>query len=160
VSVNKDKPHILVLPEDDANSRVANGFHLAIDPTRQRQMQVLEPAGGWRNVLDRFNSDHVPAMDRYHKRLMLLLIDFDGDVDRLEFAKSYIPERLADRVFILGSLNDPETLKAEIGTYETIGSEMARDCREETENTWGHDLLRHNASEIARLRQHVRPILF
>jgi hypothetical protein len=37
---------------------------------------------------------------------------------------------------------------------------MARDCREETEETWGHELLRHNAGELARLREQVRPILF
>jgi hypothetical protein len=27
-------------------------------------------------------------------------------------------------------------------------------------SSWGHELLRHNASEIDGLRQHVRPILF
>jgi hypothetical protein len=71
-----------------------------------------------------------------------------------------IPERLADRVFILGALSEPEALKANLGSYETIGLKMARDCREETNTTWGHDLLRHNASELDRLRERVRPILF
>ncbi len=38
--------------------------------------------------------------------------------------------------------------------------ESAQDCREDTDTIWGHDLLRHNASELARLRHQVRPILF
>jgi len=72
-----------------------------------------------------------------------------------------IPEHLTERVFILGAWNDPEALKrADLGDYETIGRAMAQDCREETKAIWGHDCLRHNASELDRLREHVRPILF
>jgi hypothetical protein len=37
---------------------------------------------------------------------------------------------------------------------------MARDCRDDTDNIWRHELLQHNAGELARLRQRVRPILF
>ena len=91
---------------------------------------------------------------------MVLLIDFDGDVARLQYVRDRIPEHLTDRVYVLGALNEPEDLKAALGSYETIGLAMARDCREETETTWGHALLRHNASELTRLREHVRPILF
>ena len=66
-----------------------------------------------------------------------------------------------DRVFVLGALTEPEELRtARLGTYETIGMKMAKDCRDQTDTTWGHNLLRHNASEIGRLRDRVRPILF
>jgi len=65
-----------------------------------------------------------------------------------------------DRVFILGAWTEPEDLKADLGSYETIGLAMAKDCREETNRIWRHDLLRHNTSEIDRLRRLVRPILF
>jgi hypothetical protein len=92
---------------------------------------------------------------------MVLLIDFDGDRERLTKAKAEIPEHLIDRVFILGTVTKPEALKqANLGSYEEIGSAMAKDCREETESIWGHELLQHNASELDRLREHVRPILF
>ena len=71
------------------------------------------------------------------------------------------PQDLTDRVFILGALDKPEALKqANLGSYEDIGSAMAKDCREGTDRIWGHELLRHNASELDRLREHVRPILF
>lgn len=52
--MNKERPHILVLPEDGANRQLANGFLLEVDLARQRQMQVLAEAGGWRHVLHLF----------------------------------------------------------------------------------------------------------
>ncbi len=160
MSVNKFKPHILVLPEDDANRQLANGFLL--DPyLLNRNIQVLQEAGGWTQVLERLNSDHVVGMDRYPGRLMVLLIDFDGDEARLTRAKAGIPGHLAERVFILGALTKPEALRqASLGSYEEIGLGLAKDCREGTDKFWGDTLLRHNTTELERLLQHVRPILF
>lgn len=161
MSANKEKPHLLVLPEDDANRQLANGFHLQVDWTQNRQMQVLVPAGGWIKVLERFETDHVFELDKYPKRLMLLLIDLDGRDDRLGEAKARIPQHLAQRVFILGVRTEPEDLKrARLCSYETIGAEMAKDCREGSGTIWAHELLQHNAEELARLRTLVRPILF
>jgi hypothetical protein len=160
MSVNKDLPHVKVLPEDDANRQLAKGFQFEVDSNRQRQMQVLSVAGGWNEVLNLFKDVHVKEMDRWPRRFMVFLIDFDNAEDRLRDAKARIPERLTDRVFILGVLSEPEDLKVDLGSYEKIGLAMAKDCREETGTTWGHDLLRHNSSELDRLREHVRPILF
>ena len=157
MSVNKHLPHLLVLPEDDANRQLANGFQLEIDLTRQRQMQVLPVADGWLAVLELFVSDHVPTMTRYANRFIVLLIDFDRNDDRLDYAKSRIPHDLKDRVFILGAWSEPEDLEAPL---EEVGSALARDCRDETDLSWNHELLRHNAAELARLRELVRPILF
>ena len=160
MSVNKYLPHVFVLPEDDANRQLANGF-LLYQPLSVRQIYVLKEAGGWTQVLVRFKSDHVVGMDCYPGRFMVLLIDFDDKRERLTKAKAVIPEHLTERVFILGALSKPEALRqANLGSYEDIGLAMAKDCREETDRTWRHDLLQHNASELDRLRQHVRPILF
>ena len=65
-----------------------------------------------------------------------------------------------DRVFILGVLSEPEALRQDLGSLETIGMNLAKDCREETDTTWSHHLLQHNAIELARLRQSVGEILF
>jgi hypothetical protein len=157
---NRNLRHLLVLPEDEADSRLANAFHLDVDLNRQRQMQVLRHAGGWRSVLERFRSYHVARMRRFPNRFMVLLIDFDNDQDRLASAKAAIPEDLADRVFVVGALSKPEDLRKALGPYETIGSDLAKACREETDTTWGHPLLQHNATEVDRLREHVRSILF
>lgn len=152
---------MLVLPEDGADRELANGFHLSVDFTRQRQMQVLPVAGGRNEVLERFNSEHVEAMVRYADRFMILLMDFDGEEDWVENAKARIPEYLAERVFILGPLLEPEDLKrANLGAYEEIGAKLADECRRDTDTTWNHPLLRHNTRELDRLREHVRPILF
>lgn len=159
MSVNKYLPHVFVLPEDDANRQIANGFLL--EPALiDRQIRILEEAGGWNEVLKRFDSVHADEMDRFPERLMVLLIDFDGNEGRLEVAKNKIPQHLKDRVFILGTLNEPEDLKQDLGSYEAIGLAMAKDCREETNAVWEHLQLRHNSTEIHRLRLHVRPILF
>ena len=46
MSVNKAKPHLYVIPEDDADRQIAKGFvlHGRVD---ERRVQVVEPAGGW-----------------------------------------------------------------------------------------------------------------
>jgi len=157
VSANKQRPHVLVLPEDDGDRRLAIGFQLELDSARQRQLQIDPVARGWLALLELFVSVHVPAMTRYPNRLIVLLIDFDRKDDRLDYAKSQVPDHLKDRVFILGVWSEPEDFKVPL---EEIGSALARDCREETDVTWNHELLRHNASEVARLRERVRPILF
>ncbi len=160
MSCNKYLPHVLVLPEDRANSQLANGF-LLDQNLSARSIQVLEEVGGWHEVINRFLSDHVASMQHYPERLMVLLIDFDGDIDRLRGVRASIPEHLSERVYVLGALNEPEDLKnAGLGDYETIGLAIAQDCREETDGTWGHPQLRHNSDELDRLRVRARPILF
>lgn len=160
MSVNKHLPHVLVLPEDDANVQLANGFQL--DPLLDtRRMQILEEVGGWREVLNRFTEDHVAEMNRYASRFMVLLIDFDGREDRPNEVRAAIPSHLRERVFVLGAWNEPEDLRINLGcSYEEIGSAMAKDCRDNTDKTWAHHLLRHNFNELERLREFVRPILF
>jgi hypothetical protein len=159
MSVNKYQPHVLVLPEDDANRQLATGFLL--DPLLLiRKIQVLPPVAGWAKVLDCFLSDHVSGMEKCPQRCVVLLIDFDGEQERLNHIKSQIPARLDERVFVLGAWTEPEALKTDFGSYETIGMALAKDCREDTDTVWAHPLLHHNAAEIGRLRRRVRPILF
>jgi hypothetical protein len=161
MSVNKYKRHVLVLPEDDANRQLANGFVINLDGSALTKVQVLEEAGGWSEVLSSFKLNHLAEMDRYPDRFIVLLIDFDCKARRLAAVKHRIPEQLTDRVFILGAWSTPEKLRhAGLGSYEEIGSAMAQACRADTEEIWGHPLLEHNASELSRLRKHVRPILF
>lgn len=158
MSVNNYKPHLLVLPEDDANAEIANGFQLT-DPVAFRQMFVLPVAGGWRRVLDEFRDNHVHLMNKYPLRRIVLLIDCDGNPQRIAEAKSEVPPNLADRVFVLGVLTEPEGLKG-LGAKESIGKALAEDCVAGANKTWSHDLLRHNIPEAKRLREDVRGFLF
>jgi hypothetical protein len=157
VSVNRERPHIFVIPEDDANRQIANGFQMEVPV---RQFQVLEEAGGWSAVLDRFVSDHVRGMERWPARFIVLLIDFDGRMERMDVARSRIPPHLVDRVFVLGSFTTPEALKAALTSdFETIGRTIARDCRDASHAVWAHELLRHNREEIARMCDQLKQIL-
>jgi hypothetical protein len=159
---NKYKPHLLILPEDDANIDLANGFqsHPGIN---LRAIQIEHPVGGWLKVLECFKEEHVYHMGVTPYRHMLLLLDFDNDSCRLDYSlfEKYIPENLRDRVFVLGANPEPEKLKSCVSNgYETIGQQLAKDCLDQTNTTWGHDLLKHNQTELVRMRAKVNQFLF
>ena len=157
--VNRSRPHIFVLPEDDANKDILNGFFT--DPsTSSRQVHIAHAAGGWIKVRDQFLEEHVSLMDQNPQRLMILLIDLDNDTNRLDSLREKIPSHLQSRVFILSTLSEPEDLKAALGSLEKIGLAMALDCREGTSDAWQHPLLRHNEPEVLRLRESACSILF
>jgi hypothetical protein len=162
MSVNKYLPHVLVLPEDEADEDLARGFWLSKEFKDCRQFQVLSFARGWIKVVDCFLADHARDMERFPMRQIILLLDFDDDESRIDDVKERIPDNLADRVFVLGALSDPEKLKSAMSgrSLESIGQQIARDCREGTDATWSDQLLRHNLAEVARMNNTVRPVLF
>lgn len=154
MSVNRHREHILVLPEDDANRQMANGFLLSMPDRTRSQVRILPVAGGWQRVLYQFQSDHMDYMERFGQCGMVLLIDFDGRTDRFSRARSAIPPHLTGRVFILGVWTRPEDLiQAGLGSYERIGRWLWRDCGTEPTGIWQHELLRHNIPEARRLRE-------
>lgn len=105
MSINKHRPHILVLPEDDANRQIANGFLLDLN-LNSHAIQVLPEARGWEDVVKKFKNDYASTMRQYPHRMIALLIDFDEDEDRLSYVKHQIPNDLENRVFVLGVLED------------------------------------------------------
>ena len=160
MSVNAHRPHLYILPEDDANRKLAIGF-LLYQFLSAQNLRVLKPSGGWLKVLDQFKSRHIPEMAANPKRFMVLLIDFDNDPNRLSTAKKEIPANLADRVFILGVLSEPERLKSNLGqSYEEIGKKLAFECHENSSKVWAHPFLKHNQNEIARMQNTLAPMLF
>jgi hypothetical protein len=118
---------------------------------------VLAEVDGWNRVVEEFKEAHIGEMELDANRFIVLLIDFDGKPDRRERVKAKIPAHLSDRVFVLGVLTEPEDLRA--GRLEEVGAALARDCRDGTSHMWDHALLKHNESEVARLKR-VRPFLF
>src|SRR5262245_39933680 len=151
MSKNKYKPQVWVLPEDDANGQIAEGFRLE-PAVRYRNIVVLPPAGGWAAIRDSFERENNREMQKYPQCLMVLLVDFDGKgVDRLKNVISLIEPSLRDRVFVLGAHGEPEKIKLALGSYERIGKALAKDCVEGTNTTWAHPLLQHNSSELTRM---------
>jgi hypothetical protein len=158
--INRYKPHLLVLPEDDANRQIANGF-LLDSKLNSLAIQVLPAAHGWEDVVHKFTNGYASTMRQYSYRMIALLIDFDQDKDRLNYVKKYIPGDLADRVFVLGVFSEPESLRSDIRkSFEKIGEALSNDCPDDTNELWGHELLKHNKNELARMVPLVKPFLF
>lgn len=161
MSVNVYKPHVIVLPEDDANRQIANGFLLS-PSIKLRNIQVLPPAGGWRKVLDSFVEDHVANLQKFTCRHLVLLVDFDRRVEerQMQFHERF-PADVQDRVFLLGTQSEPEPLRKQCGdSLENIGRALAAECFQDETNLWAHSLLAHNAAERGRLNTKVKSILF
>lgn len=160
MSVNKFEPHLLVLPEDDANRQLVNGF-ITSPNLNIRAIQVLPVAGGCEIAVRNFLNEEVPKLPKYTQRRFLLLIDFDVDSERWNKISKQIPGDVSERVFVLGVLTEPEQLKAMLGmNYEKIGASLADECYRNERKFWAHELLAHNEAELIRLNESVRSFLF
>jgi len=157
---NKYLPHIHVLAEDDANRQIANGFLLGSN-LDDRAVKVLPLPGGWKKTVEEFTKEYAPEMRQLRHRMMVLLIDFDDNENRLSYVESHIPDDLKARVLVLGVLSEPENLRTDIKkTFEEIGEALAKDCSDNTNELWGHSLLKHNKGELDRMASSVKPFLF
>jgi hypothetical protein len=154
---NKYKPHLQILPEDDANREFATGFLLE-SRVCERSINVLKPAGGWMKVVESIESCGLASTP---ERRLLLLIDFDDDVEnRLQIVRSRIPENLRERVFILGTASEPEQLRKQLGKkLEDIGQQIAKECADGDGQFWIHPLVQHNQGELERLSREVKGFL-
>ena len=160
MAVNRYAPHLWVVPEDDANRQLANGFqlHLSLNGC----IHVAPPCGGWAKVLDQFEAQHVTWLRKFPLRHLVLLIDFDGQFDtRSQHFRNRVPDDVSQRVYVLGTSDEPEPLRAAMGkSLERIGESLAQDCADENAGLWEHEMLRHNRVELDRLTENVRPFLF
>lgn len=149
MSVNKYAPHAYIIPEDDANRQIANGFVLhqrVID----RWAMVVQPARGWSRVLDAFEREYVPRLRRNDRAHVVMILDFEGNVaDRRAAFNDKIPPDIQLRVFVVGPSNTPESLRQAMpGTsLERIGTLLADDCARDQRGAWGHEQLQHNDDE-------------
>ncbi|MEX0728333.1 MAG: hypothetical protein WD065_18830 [Planctomycetaceae bacterium] len=160
MSPNKYVPHVIILPEDDANYQLANGFRLH-EAIAQGCIQVLPVAGGWPRVKSLLNDEHLAGLRNYHLRHLVLLVDFDGDKQRYGQIIQDFPSDLMPRLFVIGIWTEPEDLqRQQLGNNEAVGRQLARECRENRRELWNHELLAHNAAELDRMNGILRPILF
>jgi hypothetical protein len=161
MSVNKFLPHVFVIPEDRADEQIANGFVLH-DQVDTRQIQVLQCADGWGDVLEKFEIEYIPYLKNHRDGYVILLIDFDLQYDgRRERFDKAVPGDLKNRVFVVGAKETPETLRQALGMrFEDIGLSLAEDCYQGTVDLWNHDLLSQNEPDRIRLLETVRSIVF
>lgn len=161
MSINKFKPHLYVLPEDDADRQIALGFILH-PSVLSRQVQVVPPVGGWARVRDAFVDEYLPLLRQNSNTHVVLLVDFDGNVkERREAFDGLVPPEIRPRVFVVGPRENPEILRQSLGKgLEGIGSLLADECHSENLSAWLHDQLRHNEDERLNLTSIVKPFLF
>ena len=159
--MDKYSRQLVVVPEDDANRDLANGFVGVMSPLKHRNVFIARPARGWARAAAAWSS---LKLDVYVQRHVVLLVDFDGQhpVRHQEIIAS-IPAQFHDRVFVLGSEITPEKLKHR-QTLESIGRELGQACASATSNSassrWMQQGLAHNATELARLCTTVGALLF
>ncbi len=160
MTVNREKEHLLVLPEDDANRQIVLGFINDLN-VNNSVIQVVPIADGWKKAVEQLTNDYRPGIQKYLKRRIVLIIDFDKNENRFSYVDSHIPEDLKERVFVLGVQSNPEKLKRDSGkSFEEIGKALAQDCSDNKNELWGHNLLKHNKPELDRMATFVKPFLF
>lgn len=172
MSCNAYKPHLLILPEDEATQDLANGFQQAAN-VNDRAIQILPFSRGYRDVLAKLKESHISGLRQFQERRILLVIDFDdeGSESRAELSNitrrmnyikdEVIPKDLIDRIFVLGVRDEPETFKRQVGLkFEEIGRELTRDCPQSQSDLWNHEMLQHNAGERQRLMESCGEFLF
>lgn len=159
MSVNKSRPYVWVLPEDDAARQMAVGFERQV---YHRQLQVLPEVGGWPRMRDELEAVYYKKLEKNLNAHLVLLFDFDGKADRPEKIMGGPPTSVKQRIFFLGPWSEPEKLRGELKlSLEAIGCQVADDCRGETwSEMWQCSLLKHNLEELERAASVLRGILF
>lgn len=150
--MNRYQKHILVLPEDDANRQIANGFF--VNWAGGIQQSICPVARGWRRTFDELRDDYENHVRNFPKCRFVILIDFDDHFDeRMNLFRRMVPEDLQDRIFLLGCIHEPETVRRELNTtFEGIGRILAEDCDTSTRSVWNANQFRHNSLELNRLK--------
>jgi hypothetical protein len=160
MSVNRERPHLLILPEDQANREIVNGF-LTYSSVDFNRVQVMKNLGGWTNACNEFNHVYVHKLNKNKICHIMMLIDFDEEPNRRAYVEGLIPDGLQDRVFVIGVWSQPEKLKEDkMLTFEEIGRELEQDCPRQPAGIWNHELLKHNAVDLDRLWKTLGAILF
>jgi hypothetical protein len=163
MSPNRHQDHVIIIPEDDADRQIANGFCSSYQlGTRSRRVQVVNETGGWLNAEATLHRTYVPHLQKFNNSRVVLVIDFDSTPARGVEILERVPGDLRDRVFVIGSLTDPQDLARSFKkSFEEIGRDIADQCADgTTQSLWDHDLLEHNQTEVERLSKNVRPFLF
>lgn len=159
MTVNKYKPHLFVIPEDDADRQLANGFVLHHEVSGE--VQIVKEAGGWIKVIETITEEYVPLLKQNPNAHVLGIIDCDNDGERIKKLLDDFPSDVQDRIFLLGVFDDPQQFKISVQKpFETIGETLAEECFTEELHLWHHTHLQHISTEIERAKRCLKPIVF
>lgn len=155
MSVNRNKPHLVVVQEDSPYRDLTNGIRNAVHVEGYR-IDSRAPVGGWRKVLASLE-DMAPLLDRYDRMHLLLLMDFDYEFDSrmARFQQAIDGQPYQNRVFLLGVDNKEfENLKQTLKqtNIERIGQMLVEGCPQQQTPVWQNQHLNCNQPEIQRMR--------
>jgi len=155
MSINRNKPHLVVVQEDSPYRDLTNGIRNALHVEGYR-IDSRTPVGGWAKVLASVE-DMAPLLNRYTEMHLLLLMDFDFEFSsRMEKFKKVIDgQAYQNRVFLLGIDNKEfENLKQTLkqSNIERIGQMLVEDCPQQHTPVWQNQHLNCNQPEIKRMR--------
>lgn len=172
--MNKYKPNLLILCEDAINRDIAKGFilglhdlHGFLNPSPIETHHEL--AAGWCKAIDNLENSWINKLQDNPNLFLLVLIDSDGRMDRIQEIKSKLPNDLINRISVMGCFHQPETLKKQAHTAikqmdkkakvsdENVGKALFQHCKDNPENNlWHSDELKHNLAEIEQLKENTK----
>ena len=124
-------------------------------------MQVMPVAGGWEKVVNQILEIYVPKVRSNPNTHVVGIIDCDNHPDRIAVQLSQVPDDVRERVFLLGTLDDPQAFKRSVKlTFERIGIQLVDECFHKSLKLWRHAQLTHISDEIDRAAATLHPILF
>lgn len=149
---NKEKWHLMLLPEDDKTRQFGNGLLKAF-PELENCVQMLRPARGCSRAIQQIPNLQLGNID---KRRVVLLIDLDRRENRVDWIKCK-PElaEFSDRIFVIGCRKEVENLREilgrrQYGNLEEIGKQLASDC-----SLWDDPLLVQCKDDACRLKAEI-----
>lgn len=158
---NKFRDHLVIVPEDQKNNDLINGFVNATS-IASHAFQIQRIARGWINAVDSLQDMKLVSLPL---RRVLLVIDFD---EKPESRNDQVHEKLSkfltqneyERVYLLGTRSEPEDFRSTLKmSPEQVGAQLYLDCKTPQPGLWGHALFAHNLKTRARLIAEVLPFL-
>lgn len=179
---------LYVIPEDSNLQEVVNGFHAGMNRMANQRWKTISVGKGrgeirkhhgWKGAVEAVKALN---LQRYRRRHVLLVIDFDADQDNPQIVYDDNPagarigqiERILSemglaeyrgRIHILGVFRQSEDLKTiEWGenvpenpaSFDSIGKCLARKCVEHDLRVWDESpVLNGNGGELGILQQTV-----
>lgn len=157
--VNKFKPHLFIVPEDDADRQIAVGFQMHLEANGR--MQIVDVAGGWLKVVNVIKDEYVPLLNNNPNTHVLGIIDCDKDADRIAEQLKTFPAGIRNRIFLLGVNENPQEFKRSTKMhFAQIGEKLADECYKDELDLWNHEMLSYSSIEALRAKNALRELVF
>lgn len=157
--MNKFKPHLFIVPEDDADRQIAVGFQMHLEA--KGEMQIVDVARGWLKVVGVIKDEYVPLLKNNLNSHVLGIIDCDKDADRIAGQLENFPEDIRNRIFLLGVNENPQEFKRSAKMhFAEIGEKLADECYKDELDLWNHEMLSYSSSEALRAKDVLRELVF